>query len=88
MLYAEGVDCVNTIDVGKRIAALRRKHGLTQEALGEMVGVTNKTVSRWENGHYMPDIALLPVLSDALRVSIHELLGGQELPEDVRAGCR
>ena len=45
--------------VGKFIAALRRERGLTQEALGQRLGVTNKTVSRWENGNYMPDIELL-----------------------------
>lgn len=37
--------------VGKFIAALRRERGLTQEALGQRLGVTNKTVSRWENGN-------------------------------------
>lgn len=45
--------------VGKFIAQLRKEQGLTQEALGERLGVTNKTVSRWENGNYMPDIELL-----------------------------
>ena len=50
---------MNPVKIGKFIAELRRKNGLTQEALGEKLGVTNKTISRWENGNYMPDIEML-----------------------------
>lgn len=42
---------MDQIKIGKFIAALRKEKGLTQEQLGEKLGVTNKTVSRWENGH-------------------------------------
>lgn len=45
---------MDQIKMGKFIAALRKEKGLTQEKLGEKLGVTNKTVSRWENGNYMP----------------------------------
>lgn len=41
---------MDQIKIGKFIAALRKEKGLTQEKLGEKLGVTNKTVSRWENG--------------------------------------
>ena len=41
--------------IGKFIAALRKKNGMMQEQLGEKLGVTSKTVSRWENGSDMPD---------------------------------
>ena len=47
---------MDQIKIGKFIATLRRQSGLTQEKLGEKIGVTNKTISRWENGNYMPDI--------------------------------
>ena len=47
---------MDQIKIGKFIAALRKEKGLTQEKLGEKLGVTNKTVSRWENGNYMPDV--------------------------------
>ena len=47
---------MNQIKIGKFIAALRKEKGMTQEQLGEKLGVTNKTVSRWENGNYMPDV--------------------------------
>ena len=41
---------MDQIKIGKFIAALRKEKGLTQEQLGEKLGVTNKTISRWENG--------------------------------------
>lgn len=41
---------MDQVKIGKFIAELRRWAGLTQEALGEKIGVTNKTISRWENG--------------------------------------
>lgn len=44
---------MDQIKIGKFIAALRKDKGLTQEQLGEKLGVTNKTISRWENGNYM-----------------------------------
>ena len=47
---------MDQMKTGKFIAALRKEKGMTQEKLGEKLGVTNKTVSRWENGNYMPDI--------------------------------
>lgn len=68
---------MDQVKIGKRIAALRRKEGLTQEALGERLGVSNKTISRWENGNYMPDIEMLPLLAREFQVSIDELLGGE-----------
>ncbi len=73
---------MDQIKVGKFIAELRRRDGLTQEALGEKIGVTNKTVSRWENGNYMPDIEMLQMLGDIFHVSINELLSGCYLNEE------
>ena len=67
--------------VGKFIAQLRKERGLTQEELGQKVGVTNKTVSRWENGNYMPDIELLVPLGEILGVSVNELLAGERLDD-------
>ena len=67
------------LKVGKFIAILRKENGLTQEALGEKLGVTNKTISRWETGVYMPDIEMMKVLSELFSVSINELLCGTRL---------
>jgi len=45
---------MDLIGIGKFIAELRKEQKLTQEQLGEKIGVTNKTISRWENGNYLP----------------------------------
>lgn len=45
---------MDLVQIGKFIAELRKDQKLTQEQLGEKIGVTNKTVSRWENGNYLP----------------------------------
>lgn len=73
---------MDQIKVGKFIAALRKEKGLTQEALGKRLGVTNKTVSRWETGSYMPDIELLAPLGEILGVSVNELLAGERLSDE------
>ena len=61
--------------LGKRIAALRKQKGLTQEQLAEKVGVSAQAVSKWENDVSCPDITLLPLLADLFDVSVDELLG-------------
>ena len=68
--------------IGGFIAQLRREKGWTQEALGSRLGVTNKTVSRWENGNYMPDIEMLSLLGKELEVSLNELVQGRRLEEE------
>ena len=62
---------------GRFISELRKKRGLTQEELGKKLGVSNKTVSRWENGNYMPDIETLRLLGKEFSVSMEELLDGE-----------
>ena len=68
---------MNTKKIGAFIALKRKAKGYTQEQLGECLGVSNKTVSRWENGNYMPDLSLLEPLSRELGVSLNELLAGE-----------
>ena len=70
---------MDQIKIGKFIAVLRKEKGLTQEQLGENLGVTNKTISRWENGNYMPDVEMLSLLSKEFGVSINELISGERL---------
>ena len=45
-------------------------------------GVSNKTISRWENGNYMPDLSLLVPLSKELGISLNELLAGEEIEKE------
>lgn len=63
---------------GRFIAQLRKNQGLTQQQLGDILGVTGKTVSRWENGNYMPDLSLIIPLAAALGVTTDELLAGAQ----------
>lgn len=65
--------------IGAFLANLRKEQSLTQEQLGEKLGVTNKTVSRWETGAYLPPAEMLLMLSELYDVSINELLCGQRL---------
>ena len=67
--------------IGKFIALNRKNKGLTQEQLAEKLGVTNKTVSRWETGKYMPDLSFLKPLSEELGISLNELLSGEKIEE-------
>lgn len=65
--------------IGAFIAQARKERGLSQAELGERLGVTNKTVSRWENGNYMPDLALLQPLCRELNIGVQEFLSGRRL---------
>ena len=65
--------------IGRFIAQLRKERGMTQEQLGERLGVSQRTVSRWETGRNMPDISMLTLLCAQLDVSVAELLAGQRI---------
>ena len=72
---------MDMVKIGKFLKELRNEKGFTQETLGAKVGVTNKTVSRWETGTYMPPVECLVLLSDIYGVSINEIVAGQRLSE-------
>lgn len=65
--------------IGKFLAELRKEKNLTQEELAQELGVTNKTVSRWENANYLPPVEILQMLSNLYGVSMNELLTGELL---------
>lgn len=81
MLLPE-VKQMDLVKIGKFIAELRKEQGLTQEQFGERIGVTNKTVSRWETGTYLPPADVLLSMSELFSVSINEILSGKRLSED------
>ena len=68
--------------IGKFIAELRKEQGFTQEQLGEKIGVTNKTVSRWETGTYLPPADALLIISELFNVTINEILSGKRLSKE------
>lgn len=61
--------------IGKNIKRLRQNKGLTQEQLGEILGITGQAVSKWENGSALPDLPVLPILAEYFGVTIDELMG-------------
>lgn len=63
------------LNIGETIKHLRREKNVTQEELGEMLGVSYQSISRWETGMCYPDMELLPVISDFFGVSVDHLLG-------------
>ena len=69
--------------IGSFIAEKRKAKKMTQMQMGEALGVTSKTVSRWENGNYMPDISLLIPIAELLDVTVNELLNGECSGENV-----
>ncbi|RGZ00483.1 XRE family transcriptional regulator [Clostridium sp. AM58-1XD] len=78
-MQQEGGKILNQEKVGQFIAELRKEKGMTQVELGERIGVTNKTISRWETGSYMPDLSTLECLCRELDININELLIGERL---------
>ncbi len=62
---------------GRFLKELRSEKGLTQEQLSEMLGVSNRSISRWENGVNMPDFDLVIELANYYQISIEELLDGE-----------
>lgn len=61
------------MSIGKNIAVYRKNKGLTQGELGELLGVTNQAVSKWESEVSMPDVMLLPEIAKVLDVTVEEL---------------
>lgn len=70
---------MNQAKIGKFIAELRKEKGLTQEQLAEKLGVTSKSISRWENGKTMPDLSLMKPLCNELEITINDLLSGEKI---------
>lgn len=68
--------------IGNFISELRKKNNLTQEELACILGVSNKSISRWENGRTMPDISMLGILANTLHCTIQELLNGRKMTKE------
>lgn len=72
---------MNQEKIGLFIAKQRKEVGLTQEQLGELLGITKNAVSKWERGICLMDMSLLKPLSEILGVSINEILAGEFIKE-------
>ena len=72
---------MNQLMTGKFISQKRKEKNLTQEQLAEKLGVSNKTVSKWETGKCMPDYSVVKSLCDELGITVAELMDGEEAEE-------
>lgn len=70
---------MNQIEIGKFIAEKRKEKSLTQQELADLIGVSNKTISKWECGNGMPEVSLMLPLCENLNISVNELLSGETL---------
>ena len=70
---------------GATIKRLRENKKLTQDELAQKIFVSNKTISKWENGHGLPDISLMEPLAKALNISVIELFSGNEVRNQNRS---
>ena len=61
--------------IGNTISSLRKKNGMTQATLAARLGVSDKAVSKWENGQGYPDVTLFPVLADVFGVPVNVTYG-------------
>ena len=73
---------MNQERTGKFISELRKQKGMTQKELAEQIGVSDKTISKWECGNSIPDISYLDALCNSLDVSVNELLSGERLSKE------
>ena len=71
----------NLVKMGKHICDLRKQNGLTQKKLGELLDVSDKTISKWEQGSIAPDITILKSLANVLGIGLDELLSGEKKEE-------
>ena len=71
---------MDQIKIGKFIAEMRKEQNLTQIDLAEQLGISNKTISKWECGNGMPDYSVMENLCEILKINVNELLSGERLP--------
>lgn len=73
---------MDQIKIGRFIAGERKRKGYTQRQLADILGISDKTVSKWECGNGFPEVSFLLPLCDELDLSVNELLAGERISED------
>ena len=79
IIIVKGEDDMDQIKIGKFIAERRRSVNLTQAQLAEKLNITDRAVSKWETGRAMPDTALMLDLCGVLKITVNDLLNGEEI---------
>ena len=78
-IHKKGSDIMNNYVTGTTIKQLRESRNMTQGSLAEKIGVSSKTISKWETAKGLPDISLLQPLAQALGISVIELMNGEHI---------
>lgn len=74
---------MNQVKIGLFIQTERKELGFTQKELADKVGVSDKTISKWETGNGLPDLSSMEILCETLHITVNELLSGEKLsPSD------
>ena len=73
---------MDQIKIGRFIAKCRKENNLTQMQLAEKLGITDRAISKWENGKAMPDSSIMLELCDALKINVNDLLCGEVVSMD------
>lgn len=72
---------MDQVKIGRFIAQMRKEQSYTQRQLAELLGISDKTVSKWETGNGLPEVALMLPLCQALHITVNELLTGERLSD-------
>lgn len=72
---------MDQVKIGRFIAELRKEHNMTQMNLAEKLGITDRAISKWENGRGLPDVSLMKPLCEVLGITVSELLSGERTVE-------
>ena len=73
---------MNQVKIGKFIAEMRKEQNLTQKQLADKLGISDRTISKWECGKGMPDVGLMIPLCEEIKINVNELLSGERLSEN------
>ena len=73
---------MNQEKIGKFILELRREKNMTQQELADRIGVTDRAISKWENGRGLPDLSLMMPLCKELGITINELISGEQIEKE------
>jgi transcriptional regulator with XRE-family HTH domain len=68
------ISMLDNVSVGNQILLMRKRNGFTQEELAEQLGISPQAISKWENGHTLPETAMLPILAKLFNCSIDAIL--------------
>ena len=73
---------MDLIKIGKYIAGKRKSLGMTQKQLAEKIGMSDKSVSKWERGVCLPDVSVYKELCSILGISLNEFLAGEDIAQE------